>query len=61
MELANCQSARQSNDLFWMKIKLSATINRTIRQTLQYPDFAQQYLNKQAQATQDDNIPTTSE
>ena len=60
MDLANCQSARQRNELFWLKKKLSATINRTIRQTLRHPDFAEQYLNKQAQAIQDGNIPTIS-
>lgn len=38
---------------FWTGIHIKATIGRTLRLALQYPDLAQEYLNSLPKATMD--------
>lgn len=59
-QLANAQSAKESNELFWKRITMSAVISRTIRHTLNHPDFAEKYLDGLSKATMDNNTPTPS-
>jgi hypothetical protein len=44
---------------FWTCIHIKATIGRTLRLALQYPDLAQEYLDSLPKAV-NENIPTTS-
>lgn len=41
------------NLCFWTSIRIKATIGRTLRLALQYPDLAQNYLNSLPKATMD--------
>ena len=59
-ELTNSQCKKQSDELFWKKITVSATIARTIRLTLKYPHLAEQYLNSLPRATMDENTQTNT-
>lgn len=45
---------------FLEKICTRGIIQRTIRLTLQYPDFSQKYLDNQPKAVMDDLISTIS-
>ena len=42
---------------FWNRISIKSTIARTLRLALQYPEFAQQYLDSLPKAVYD-NIPS---
>ena len=44
---------------FWDRIRVKSAISRTLRLTLQYPDFAKQYLESLPKAV-NENIPTIS-
>lgn len=55
-EMANTLSDKQSGELFWKKITINAIINRTIRNTLAYPEFAKKYLSEKPKATMDKNL-----
>lgn len=50
----------EKTDEFWQRMHIKFTINRTLRLALQYPDFAQQYLDSLPKAV-NENIPTPSE
>ena len=41
------------DERFWERIHIKATIGRTLRLALQYPDLAQEYLNSLPKATMD--------
>ena len=43
------------------KIFFKSLIYRTIRLTLQYPELAQEYLDRFPKVVNEENIPTTSE
>lgn len=45
---------------FWKRISIKGAISRTLRLTLQYPDFAQQYLDSLPKAV-NENIPTCTD
>ena len=45
---------------FWERISIKGAISRTLRLTLQYPDFAQQYLDSLPKAV-NENIPTCTD
>ena len=45
---------------FWNRIRIKSAISRTLRLTLQYPDFAQQYLDALPKAV-NENIPTCTD
>lgn len=38
---------------FWQRIRIKATIGRTLRLALQYPELAQEYLDSLPKATMD--------
>ena len=44
---------------FWTEIVIGATIARTVRLTLEYPELAQEYLDNLPKAV-NENVPTTS-
>lgn len=44
---------------FWAKITIGASIARTVRLTLQYPELAQEYLDNLPKAV-NENVLTTS-
>ena len=44
---------------FWNRMAIKSTISRTLRLTLQYPEFAKQYLESLPKAV-NENIPTIS-
>lgn len=41
------------DELFWARIRIKATIGRTLRLALQYPELAQEYLDSLPKATMD--------
>lgn len=43
---------------FWTEIVIGATIARTVRLTLEYPELAQEYLDNLPKAV-NENVPTT--
>jgi hypothetical protein len=45
---------------FWNRISIKCAISRTLRLTLQYPDFAQQYLDSLPKVV-NENIPTCTD
>ena len=45
---------------FWNRIRIKSVISRTLRLTLQYPDFAQQYLDSLPKAV-NENISTCTD
>ena len=45
---------------FWNRIHIKSAISRTLRLTLQYPDFAQQYLDSLPKVV-NENIPTCTD
>lgn len=51
--IANVNNAKEAEIVFWRRLELSATIGRTLRLALQYPDLAQEYLNSLPKATMD--------
>lgn len=51
--IANVNNAKEAEIVFWRRLELSATIARTLRLALQYPDLAQEYLNSLPKATMD--------
>lgn len=54
------KSSKEYDKLFWEKMQLNSAIARTMRLTLQYPEFAKAYLESLPKATMD-NIPTATE
>lgn len=51
--IANVNNAKEAEIVFWRRLELSATIARTLRLALQYPDLAQEYLDSLPKATMD--------
>lgn len=51
--IANVNNAKEAEWVFWRRLELSATIARTLRLALQYPDLAQEYLDSLPKATMD--------
>ena len=47
------------NKDFWERIKIKSAIARTLRLTLQYPEFAQEYYDSLPKAVCE-NVPTTT-
>ena len=41
---------------FWNRISIKSAISRTLRLALQYPDFAQQYLDSLPKAVNENNL-----
>lgn len=51
--IANVNNAKEAEIVFWRRLELSATIARTLRLCLKYPDLAQEYLDSLPKATMD--------
>lgn len=51
--IANVNNAKEAEIVFWRRLELSATMTRTIRLCLKYPDLAQEYLDSLPKATMD--------
>ena len=51
--IANVNNGKEAEIVFWRRIELSATIARTLRLSLRYPDLAQEYLDSLPKATMD--------
>lgn len=58
-EMDSTKSSKEYDQLFWEKMKVKRAITRTVRLTLQYPEFAKEYLESLPKATMD-NIPTAT-
>ena len=58
-EMDSTKSSKEYDQLFWEKMKVKSAIARTMRLTLQYPEFAKEYLESLPKATMD-NMPTAS-
>lgn len=53
------KSSTEYDKLFLEKMQVKSAIARTMRLTLQYPEFAKEYLESLPKATMD-NIPTAT-
>lgn len=58
-EMDTAKSSKEYDNLFWGKMRVKSVIARTMRLTLQYPEFAKAYLESLPKATMD-NIPTAT-
>ena len=58
-EMDTTKSSKEYDKLFWANIRVKSVIARTMRLTLQYPEFAKAYLESLPKATMD-NIPTAT-
>ena len=50
---ADIRNGKEAEFVFWRRLELSATIARTLRLSLRYPDLAQEYLDSLPKATMD--------
>ena len=48
---ADIRNGKEAEYVFWRRLELSATIARTLRLCLKYPDLAQEYLDSLPKAT----------
>ena len=53
LKIADTESREEAERMFWRRLELSATIGRTLRLCLKYPDLAQEYLDSLPKATMD--------
>ena len=50
---ADIRNGKEAEYVFWRRLELSATIARTLRLCLKYPDLAQEYFDSLPKATMD--------
>jgi hypothetical protein len=53
LKIADTESCEEAERMFWRRLELSATIGRTLRLCLKYPDLAQEYLDSLPKAIMD--------
>lgn len=58
--MSTTKSSKEYDKLFWEKMQVKSAIARTMRLTLQYPEFAKEYLESLPKVTID-HIPTATE